>query len=389
MARMLLASLQVLLAMVVFSACVDNGDMQTDGDVETDYSGEMDCTGDSERERTICIDVPIVDVVQTWPIIPTGQTKCFDNQREIVCPAEGGTFYGQDAHYPDRERVFTTYDVSGDTLVEDSLTGLIWTKTYVDNQTWLEARAYCDNLDYGDQTDWRLPNIHELRSLAFYGLENIASDFPGLPNENIILWSSTPDISPEYDEPWDRLAHGSFLLSSVACDPETKNWLLWITMGGHGSREISLSMSVLCVFSESEMPLSTTERFVAYQGDNSLMEDTTTGLVWVQSFEENTCWREALAYCENMDFGGCKDWRLPNINELASLINFGKYDPATSFPGDTFRGLNRFWSSTASGDSFEWYVNMKIGNIYWEKRTQNWQMTGYCSYSARCVRGGP
>jgi len=29
----------------------------------------------------------------------TGQTKCYDNEKEIACPQSGEPFYGQDAQY--------------------------------------------------------------------------------------------------------------------------------------------------------------------------------------------------------------------------------------------------------------------------------------------------
>ena len=36
-----------------------------------------------------------------------------------------------------------------------------------------------------------------------------------------------------------------------------------------------------------------------------------------------TAWHDALAYCENLDLGGHDDWRLPNVKELQSIVNYG------------------------------------------------------------------
>ncbi len=33
------------------------------------------------------------------PLPDTGQTKCYDNEKEIACPSPGEPFFGQDAQY--------------------------------------------------------------------------------------------------------------------------------------------------------------------------------------------------------------------------------------------------------------------------------------------------
>jgi len=48
----------------------------------------------------------------------------------------------------------------------DSSTGLMWQAGAVQNRTWQEAMDYCDGLDYEGYTDWKLPNLDELKSLV-------------------------------------------------------------------------------------------------------------------------------------------------------------------------------------------------------------------------------
>jgi len=48
--------------------------------------------------------------------------------------------------------------------IVDTNTGLMW-QTQVIKKTWDEALAYCEHLDYAGFTDWRLPNIKEVRSI--------------------------------------------------------------------------------------------------------------------------------------------------------------------------------------------------------------------------------
>lgn len=42
---------------------------------------------------------------------------------------------------------------------------LIWSDLSVNEMTWDDAKEYCENLTEGGYTDWRLPNINELRTL--------------------------------------------------------------------------------------------------------------------------------------------------------------------------------------------------------------------------------
>ncbi|MBO4711859.1 DUF1566 domain-containing protein [bacterium] len=51
-----------------------------------------------------------------------------------------------------------------------------------------------------------------------------------------------------------------------------------------------------------------------------LYKDTATDLTWSKRPEGNMNWNAADSYCENLEEGGFDDWRLPNINELRSLI---------------------------------------------------------------------
>ena len=58
--------------------------------------------------------------------------------------------------------------VDGTNCVTDNLTGLIWARdaNLGDAMHWYDALVYCEALDYGGQTDWRLPNRRELLSLV-------------------------------------------------------------------------------------------------------------------------------------------------------------------------------------------------------------------------------
>jgi hypothetical protein len=110
-------------------------------------------------------------------------------------------------------------------------------------------------------------------------------------------------------------------------------------------------------------------------GDGTVT-DNLTGLIWLQNanrFGERT-WAEALDDCNNLADDGVNltdgstagDWRLPNIKELRSLIDFGRYYPALP-TGHPFSGVQSaiYWSSTTGAyhTDYAWYVSMYYGMV--------------------------
>lgn len=47
---------------------------------------------------------------------------------------------------------------------EESIDGNIWSSRSSSTYNWSDAVSYCDNLNEGGYSDWRLPNISELRT---------------------------------------------------------------------------------------------------------------------------------------------------------------------------------------------------------------------------------
>jgi|GEM_PF-1006447 len=64
-------------------------------------------------------------------------------------------------------------------------------------------------------------------------------------------------------------------------------------------------------------------RFIAYS--NGTVLDTKTNLMWAAKDNgSNISWTSAKNYCENYRGGGYTDWRMPTLNELASLYDDAK-----------------------------------------------------------------
>ena len=64
-------------------------------------------------------------------------------------------------------------------------------------------------------------------------------------------------------------------------------------------------------------------------------------------------------------FAGKRDWRIPNVKELQSIVDYGVFNPAidATFPGETAAG--DYWSSTtyAVGSSGAWSVFFADGFV--------------------------
>ena len=123
------------------------------------------------------------------------------------------------------------------------------------------------------------------------------------------------------------------------------------------------SHNVLCV-SGKELVSSTVSNF-NISSDGKVITDSRTGLMWQKGYSIGK-WRSALAYCQTLNtesYGGYSDWRLPNKNELASLLDPSKSEaPYSNFPDMR----NCYWSSSTSiggGSDSAWVVYFYYGMV--------------------------
>ncbi|CAB5497722.1 hypothetical protein THERMOT_739 [Bathymodiolus thermophilus thioautotrophic gill symbiont] len=94
--------------------------------------------------------------------------------------------------------------------------------------------------------------------------------------------------------------------------------------------------------------------------NNGTVTDTLTKLMWKRCPEgtrgikcskgraPEVTWKRALRVAEKRKFAGYKDWRLPNIKELASLVKRSCYNPSINkrlFPN---MPAGFFWASSPS-----------------------------------------
>ncbi len=117
-----------------------------------------------------------------------------------------------------------------------------------------------------------------------------------------------------------------------------------------------------------------------------VVTDSVTHLQWQDGYSDNSdtikisSWLDAIAYCEGLSLDG-EEWRLPNKNELLSILDYGVHNPAIS---SVFveRAPNYYWSSTTYWEYTynAWVVNFGNGNTFY------WGKTSLYTVRVRCVR---
>jgi hypothetical protein len=144
----------------------------------------------------------------------------------------------------------------------------------------------------------------------------------------------------------------------------------------------------------NDITASTPDQDFTLHNDGTVTHNS-TGLMWMrcslgQTWDGSTCtgvastftWQNALGAAQSHNFAGHSDWRLPNKNELASLVE-QRCVPAinsTIFPSTQTGGW--FWSSSpyAGHSNYAWGVGFDGGGVYDYGKDLNFQV--------RLVRAG-
>ena len=96
--------------------------------------------------------------------------------------------------------------------------------------------------------------------------------------------------------------------------------------------------------------------------------DNLTGLIWAKNANipgSTKTWDQAIDEAKNQTLCGRTDWRLPNVNELDSLLHSGQSEPATWLISQGFTNVKPtyYWSSTTYKNETDmaWAVCMCSG----------------------------
>ena len=278
----------------------------------------------------------------------TGLSVCSDGEgNQILCPKEGEDFYGQDAQYAARgsceHRSYTAIPRPEDDETEyyrvhDNTTGLTWLITE-ESVPYAEKDTACAGISYGD-TAWRIPTPKEFLSIVDSGyLDGSAIDplyFDSLYSneESAFVWTEAAEI---FYDPAD---------GRIIVVPEEE-----------GPVPDEMTGLLICVSGEKYGEVHSENYETLSVGNESVIHDKSTGLFWQKASVSGKSWRKALEYCENLNYAGYTDWRLPNKNELITLLDYSKTDEIlSSFPGIQTEQL---WSSTSKSLYSSGYLNLK------------------------------
>lgn len=94
--------------------------------------------------------------------------------------------------------------------------------------------------------------------------------------------------------------------------------------------------------------------------------DNLTGLMWTKNANiwGGLVWNTAVNNCQGYSLAGYSDWRLPNLREMGTLIDYREYNPALP-SGHPFTGVQwwYYWSSTTFADdtAYAWIVYLGAG----------------------------
>lgn len=330
----------------------------------------------------------------------TGQKLCYSTKGEVI-PCAGT---GQDGEFQAGVPFPSPRFVDNrDGTVTDRLTGLIWLKNanLFGEVTWDQALAKaremasggCGLTDDSRQGDWRLPNVNELQSILDLSNASGPAITAGHPFVNLQAanyWSSTSVAA------FPALAwYTALAVGPPVFDLKVNLMRMW-PVRGHSTRVVRTGQKLCYRMTDrgvEVIPGTGTGQDGEFQegapwpdprftdnGDGTVT-DNLTGLIWLKNgtpFGVRT-WEQALHDCNSLANGkhglmdGSKpgDWRLPNINELRSLEDYGEARPALP-AGHPFTNVRQSlcWSSTTvtSSPNLARFLFVGIGSCVWDHK---------------------
>ena len=119
---------------------------------------------------------------------------------------------------------------------------------------------------------------------------------------------------------------------------------------------------------------------------SSVTVDNRTGLMWMTNPNDAGrgglyTWEGALTACEGLTYAGFSDWRLPNVRELLSILDYGQTSGVFINTKYLFNPQACWSSTTPAPANTSALIVSPYGQAVSNLKTN--------TYYVRCVRGGP
>lgn len=380
------------------------------------------------------------------PIITTGQNASYDKDGKFLEPLEGDSYYGQDAQYCNVQFSFT--DNEDGTISDNNTGLMWIAIPDAEKLTYSEAVEYVENLEYAGYDDWRLPTPEELFSISDFSIgwpyldtdyfkfneSSESSQKEGQPQggggpqggTSKDQAQSAQDSEPQGEAPeggdyMGQVPEGSTLQgdaqpeapsggthesekASGPSDSASKEggqfWTSAISSVEGDERLQGIAFGVNQMTGHIKaypMESAAMGKYVrAVRGnfygvenytlnDDGTTTDNASGLMWTTvDLGVFVDWESALGLAESSEFAGYTDWRLPDVKELQSIVDYSGSYPAVNqeYFNCTVSKENEnfyYWTSTSAYFSIQdpdydsaWYVAF-----------------GYTSHGAGAVRFSP
>jgi len=268
----------------------------------------------------------------SYPVVDTRNPGFYSDLAVISSPSPGQAYFGQDAGYQGNAPSYTD---NGDGTIADNVTGLVWQKSMEPKCSYVAAVAKADTMTLGGHSDWRVPTIKELYSLIL---------FSGQTATGITSYTKFIDTG-YFVQPLGDLSIGEREIDAQTWSATKYQGL---TMAGDstvfGVNFIDGRIKGYPLYKPgTKNAVAGTGYFRMVRGNpayghndfasngDGTISDRATGLMW-QAADDGIArdWPAALAYCENLDFAGHSDWRLPNAKELQSIVDYSRSPSKTA-----------------------------------------------------------
>ena len=254
-----------------------------------------------------------------------------------------------------------SYQDLGNGIVRDNVTCLEWEKTpataAADTASWDGALSYCNELELGGSSDFRVPTRVELASIVDFS-KSPAIDSQAFPNAKGGYHRTASDwildikqIGAGAGKDFAWIYNMSVGLTSNAYSRASAAEVRCVRGNGAGEEPTSPA-------------LAPPNQYIAIAPGE--VQDNYTGLIWqAGSSDAVMAFEAAPAYCSTLALNG-HAFRVPTMTELTTLVDEAQVAPAINramFPGTKSGKGIFYWSSQAYVKSTGqgWGINFDDG----------------------------